>query len=1128
MSGQQSHSIDSNSTEPPDGSNDVAPITVTQPSEFSPTVARLTDEVIEFAHDQSAATKLHTDQSTQVESGKTLPSLQGFECLEVLGQGGMGVVYKARQVSLNRIVALKVVRDSESSGVLENARFIDEAEAIAAIDHPNVVRVFDYGENQGRPYLAMEYLAGGSLADQMQDSVRFGPAIAASLLEKVARGVQAAHTLGIIHRDIKPHNILLDVRGEPKVTDFGLARRSQSKDRTMSGAVLGTPQYMAPEQASGNGKHAGAAADIWALGVVLYECLTGVRPFSAPEDMPRLQHALAVMRKIETDLPKPPRSIVPAIPRDLELICLKCLEKDPRDRYETAAALADDLERFRSGETVSVRPAGILETVWKWSRRHKTLAGLYFVSFLAIIVLLSLGSWFTSRIGVADAQASAAESRAELAAAEERRAKQVAATQAYFRLMTDIRDRENSTRSGWTKTGLQAIQSLLKEELPPSAKLSELRTEAINCSTAFDLVESNVLRRLDAAVLAMHPTGDWLAIGERRAQAFARCMVYLVEPLSGKLIRTLSFPPSNAFQFQLSKITQDGPRAIAVSPDGRWLVIGARSGWLHRWDLSQPDPAITSWEGHPAEINKVIFAPDSQSFFSSASNAELKRWGHSATEPLATWLATGPIHTLIVLPGSKEFACSWDSGSGHDTVRLRLQDLKPTSPPIRLAAKRAAAIPGSNLWVVSEGPAIRIVESSFPEFAPLRQLRSREDEFAHQSNVRHLSISPEGQWLASSGNDDHVRIWDLLTGRLILDLPLELEANGSVIWNPDGKSLVIATSTRVIRYELLSSKIHQTMPLAAFARSVGFSPVGSRIASTAEAFGELHQTRVWSSSPFESINRTEAGIPFTLPAGTYIPSAHTPQGISFSADGSQLAVRTNVGITIFDVKSGSETIAIPAKDITTVVWRDQQIWSAVGRQIRSWSMPSGKPGQSWSNVVSDRLTGKGKINAVDVSQDWIIAACHDGKTRLFDRNTLDQKNSVSGKGSVRCAVFSPDQRITASGTDLGQVRVFQIPEGSILGESDDAHREAVTAMTFISNTILATGSRDGTIRFWTWKDGNLSETLRFRTSAAVLALSISPDQKRLAAAINGELGIRLWNLELIWSYLNEIGLGSSH
>jgi eukaryotic-like serine/threonine-protein kinase len=287
-----------------------------------------------------------------IETLRSRPEIAGYEILGELGRGGMGVVYKARHRTLNRVVALKMILAGGHAGEHELARFRSEAQAVARLQHPNIVQIYEVGD-AGQPYFSLEFCEGGSLAQKLTGSP-LPPMRAAELVELLARAMDTAHRAGVVHRDLKPANILLTVDGTPKVTDFGLAKRLDAGGNTASGTVMGTPSYMAPEQAGGKGKTVGPAADVYALGAILYELLTGRPPFRAATP-------LETILQVVTDDPAPPRQLNAGVPRDLEAICLKCLQKDPARRYSSAAELVGDLTRFHSGEPVVAQQSGLLD-----------------------------------------------------------------------------------------------------------------------------------------------------------------------------------------------------------------------------------------------------------------------------------------------------------------------------------------------------------------------------------------------------------------------------------------------------------------------------------------------------------------------------------------------------------------------------------------------------------------------------------------------------------------------------------------------------------------------------------------------------------------------------------------------
>jgi formylglycine-generating enzyme required for sulfatase activity len=423
--------------------------------------------------------------STNLTPGECLeyPGVPGYEILGICGHGGMGVVYRARQLGANRLVALKMLRAVEHASPTERLRFQIETEAVARLQHPHIVQLHEVGEVRGLPFFSLEFCDGGTLTEQLKKQ-RPIPNEAAALIESLARAMHYAHLRGVVHRDLKPGNVLLaGAERLPKITDFGLAKRidAEARDVSKSGAVMGTASYMAPEQAAGKVRDTGPAADVYALGALLYECLTGRPPFEGP------QHVVLV--SVLSDEPVPPSRLGAKVPRDLETICLKCLRKEPEKRYASAEELANDLRRFQAGEPIRARPVGAVERAVKWVRRHAA------VSALAAAVLL------VTVLGVAGIVWNylEAEQQKRIALAKEADAKQAAYKAEKARdFLVSIFQRAETDVKGANVTVRQLLEEAETRIPVEFADQPELRAELL---AAIGWVKGGIARRAPQAML---------------------------------------------------------------------------------------------------------------------------------------------------------------------------------------------------------------------------------------------------------------------------------------------------------------------------------------------------------------------------------------------------------------------------------------------------------------------------------------------------------------------------------------------------------------------------------------------------------------------------------------------------
>ena len=649
-----------------------------------------------------------------------MPAVPGYDVLAPLGEGGMGSVWKARQVRLNRLAAVKMVLGNQRAGSKELIRFLAEAEAVAAVKHPHVVQVYEYGDANGRPFFAMEYLAGGSLAERLARTNRFAPRAAAELVATLAGAVQAAHDRGIVHRDLKPGNVLYDEKGTPKVTDFGLAKQTGGSDLTATQVVMGTPAYMAPEQARGQTKFVGPQADVYSLGVILYDCLTGTRPFNAPDQ-------LALLQKVAEQEPERPGKRVPGLPRDVELICLKCLAKEPEERYATAGLLAVDLGRFAAGEPVSVRSAGLVERAAKWARRKPTLAAAYMLGLLAVL-LGGLGGAAVWQWRSAERARYAAESaRAEAVTARdgERKARELLAAFEYGRTI-------QVAHQEWRDSDVSAALELLDGT---RADLRGWEWSYVNhlCHSYLFTLEGHTHQVTKASF-----SPDGLRIVTSSQDNTAKV-----------------WNAKTAAELFTLKGHTHWVHSASFSPDGLRIVTASADKTAKVWDANSGAPVLTL-KGHTSMLFSASFSPDGLRIVTAGADKTAKVWDARSGAEIITlkghtdhvWSSSfSPDGSRIVTGSWDKTAKVWDAQSGTAVLALKHADLIYSArfSPDGLHVVTGSADKTAKIWDAHTG-------------AMILTLRG------HVHPIYGASFSPDGLRVATASIDGTARLWDAQSG----------------------------------------------------------------------------------------------------------------------------------------------------------------------------------------------------------------------------------------------------------------------------------------------------------------------------------------------------------------------------
>ncbi|PYI87504.1 MAG: hypothetical protein DME26_05960, partial [Verrucomicrobia bacterium] len=522
-----------------------------------------------------------------------------YELLQEIARGGMGVVYRARQISLDRIVAVKMLLFGALSSAQTVQRFRSEAAAAASLQHPHILAIYEVGFNDGLHFFAMEYVAGRSLAAIVKDGALL-PRRAATYLKSIAEAIHYAHERNILHRDLKPSNVLIDSLDQPKVTDFGLAKRLETEiELTLSGQLLGSPNYMPPEQAAAKRGAVGKRSDVYALGAILYHLLTCRPPFVAPT-------VAATLQEVLNTEPVSPRVLNPGVPPDLETICLKCLEKDSAKRYQSAAALAEELGRYLNDESIQARPVATAEKIWRWCRRKPVTASLGAATML-LMVAVAIGS------PIAVVRINRERQRVEQARKQESQQRQQAEAQAYTSDM-------NLVQQAWDEGNLRRAQALLRAHIPepgqPDLRGFEWRYLWQLCQDESRYAFTNFEHDVDA--LAFSPDGKFLAV------------------CAGPVIKLLDINSKLELGELRNANKNDTIYRIAFSPKStNILATAGQSGVIHLWNLTTKE--ATPFAEHLSEVDSIEFSPDGK-MLAAAFDLALGVWNVESKRLL--WTST--------------------------------------------------------------------------------------------------------------------------------------------------------------------------------------------------------------------------------------------------------------------------------------------------------------------------------------------------------------------------------------------------------------------------------------------------------------------------------------------------------
>jgi WD40 repeat protein len=1104
-----------------------------------PTFAAPAPKLAEHEPDEAFLRRLKQGSSAHLGLGSTPlagpvspaapPSVPGYEILHELGRGGMGIVYKARQLSLGRLVALKMILAGASASAADRKRFRAEAEAVARLQFPSIVQIYEVGESAGHPFFSMEFVDGPSLAKRLAGKP-LPTGDAAALVETLARAVHYAHERGVIHRDLKPSNILLASGGvvssewsshsplthslltthQPKIADFGLAKQLGSDaGQTHTGAVLGTPDYISPEQAAG-AKKVGPAADIYALGAILYECLTGRPPFR--NDTP-----LDTLLQVATQEPVPPSRLRPKLPRDLETICLKCLEKEPRARYATAGDLADDLRRFIEGRPIAARPIGRAGRLWRWARRNPVTAALT-GAVAALVLVVAIGSSVSAlylKAALTDSETN--RKRAESADRD-------AQDKLWRSYLEQARGLRFSGRVGQRFEGLKAVADATrvarKLHVGEDGILS-LRNEAVACLALADMrFERTLLENIRDKMphdywIALDPGFNYFAYADHQGNVSIRRIA------DGKETARLPGP-------DLPPIWV----ALRFSTDGQWLYAD------YRWDETKR-PQVAVWEFRQGQLGRKVVLPqvcalsqDSRlaagvrpdgaiGVYELTSGREIKQLGRGMG-----------ISGVVFDPSGRELAATLKP----ESRRVAVLDLETGKEVSRYEHDRGVVSldwrsDGRLLATACEDQRIYVWDRE--------QGRLQSVLEGHTGLGLVVKFSHAGDLLISTSWDGTTRLWDPISGRQLVqgvghfvdirqdDRQLALMSTIKDTYDLGLWEVTGGWECRTLHHGLVGNRTPR--PEHWGPTSIDFSPDGRMLASS-----HLDGVRLWDVAQF-----TEAG---------HLPVPSTAQ-VRFHAKGDSLFTYGTSGICRWPIREQEESGDRGEESGD----KGQEAGDRRQETVAGSQEPAANPLLATHNTLRTTQTTHSSLlttHEIDLPYDfgapgnwlhpnlacdplgrWLLAVDYPrSRTFLFDLVESDKKPALGQPAVIGCALTADGRwAVTWSSAIAGQanIHVWDAAAGNVAWQSPAG--EGMGYLTSDGRWLVTAPPGDAPMRRWeigTWQPGG---TLP-RPSARPLFLTPSPDGSVLVSTETGpprffhpETGKELATLEAPRNYGGSAG-----